>query len=29
MMKYRNLGDTGLLVSEIGYGYEGFVGKNR
>jgi hypothetical protein len=26
-MKYRNLCDTGLLVSEIGYGCEGFVGK--
>ena len=26
-MKYRSLGNTGLLVSEIGVGYEGFIGK--
>lgn len=26
-MRYRNLGDTGLRVSEIGMGCEGFVGK--
>ena len=27
-MNYRNLGDTGLLVSEIGMGCEGFAGKS-
>ena len=28
-LKYRTLGRTGLLVSEIGMGCEGFVGKSR
>ena len=27
-MEYRKLGRTGLLVSEIGMGCEGFVGKS-